>query len=94
LPTLADAVDQTDARSEWPQQVALRRFRELFSEVAIDTSSIPILDEAAALLARRSLDDAGMEHRLFACNSPSKGDGSRPAVTSPSAEINELRLVS
>jgi hypothetical protein len=42
----------------------------VYSEAAIDPSIIPILDEAAALMARSSLDDPGMEHRLFLCGSP------------------------
>jgi hypothetical protein len=88
------SVDHTEAGSERLQRVAPGRFRQLYSEIAIDPSIIPILDEAAALLARSPLGDAGMEHRLFACNSLSKGDGWRPAVTSPSAELNEPRLIS
>jgi hypothetical protein len=91
----ADApVDPTESRSKRLQRVAHGRFRQLNSEIAIDPTIISILDEAAALLARSSLGDAGMEHRLFACNSPSKGNGWGPAVTSPSAELNEPRLIS
>jgi hypothetical protein len=45
---------------------------QVYSEIPIDRSIIPILDEAAALMARSSLDDPGMEHRLFLCDSPLK----------------------
>src|SRR5262249_32565119 len=41
---------------------------------------IPILDEAAALMARSSLDDTAMEHRLFLCDSPLKRRLLTPAV--------------
>jgi hypothetical protein len=45
---------------------------QIYSEIPIDRSIIPILDEAAALMARSSLDDPAMEHRLFLCDSPLK----------------------
>jgi len=45
---------------------------QVYSEIPIDRGIIPILDEAAALMARSSLDDPGMEHRLFLCDSPLK----------------------
>jgi hypothetical protein len=41
----------------------------VYSEIPIDPAIIPILDEAAGLIARSPLDDPGMEHRLFLCNS-------------------------
>jgi len=44
----------------------------VYSEIPIDRGIIPILDEAATLMARSSLDDPRMEHRLFLCNSPLK----------------------
>jgi hypothetical protein len=45
---------------------------DVYSEIPIDRAIISILDEAAALMARSSLDDPGMEHRLFLCDSPLK----------------------
>lgn len=45
---------------------------QVYSEIPIDRGIIPVLDEAAALMARSSLDDPTMEHRLFLCDSPLK----------------------
>lgn len=44
----------------------------VYSETAIDPAIIPILDRAAALMARSALDDTAMEHRLFLCDGPLK----------------------
>jgi hypothetical protein len=60
----------------FPELLFAHRLRHrnfaVYSEIPIDRDLIPILDEAANLMARSSLDDPGMEHRLFLCNSPLK----------------------
>jgi hypothetical protein len=45
---------------------------QVHSEIPIDAHLIPILDEAARLMERSSLNDPGMAHRLFLCNSSLK----------------------
>jgi hypothetical protein len=44
----------------------------VYSEVPIVPQLTAIIDEAAKLMQRSSLDVPGMEHRLFLCNSPVK----------------------
>jgi len=44
----------------------------VYSEIPIDRGVIAVLDEAATLMARSSLDEPKMEHRLFLCDSPLK----------------------
>jgi hypothetical protein len=45
---------------------------DVYSEIPLDAKIIPILDEAATLMERSPLNDPGMEHRLFLCDTPFK----------------------
>jgi hypothetical protein len=58
---------------------------DVYSEIPLDAKIIPILDEAATLMERSPLNDPGMEHRLFLCDTPFKRRWLAPALTSPSA---------